>query len=57
MLHLCVFLMLHQLTLLRQKAAEGDLKEVISLIEAGTDVNTADPHSGVSYESLLLVVD
>jgi len=49
--------MLHQLTLLHQKAAEGDLKQVISLFEEGTDVNTVDHHTGVSYESLLLLVD
>jgi len=52
-----VFQFLHQLTLLHQKAAEGDLKGVISLIEEETDVNTVDTHSGVSYESLLLLVD
>ena len=53
-----MFQFLHQLTLLHQKAAEGDLKGVISLIEEeGTDVNAVDTHSGVSYESLLLLVD
>ena len=49
MLLLYVFSMLHQLILLLQKAAEGDLKQVISLIEKGIDVNTVDTHSGVSY--------
>ena len=38
------------------KAAEGDLNKVKSLIEEGTDVNIVDPHSGVSYESVLLVI-
>ena len=61
MLHLyaCVFnkLFLHQLTSLHQKAAEGDLKGVISLIEEGAKVNTVDSHSGVSCESLLFVLD
>ena len=47
---------LHQLTLLHQKAAQGNLKEVKSLTEK-TNVNTADIQSGVSCESALLVVD
>ena len=47
---------LHQLNLLHEKAAQGNLKDVKILTEKET-VNTADIQSGVSCESALLVVD